>query len=77
MCRFQVTVSLGGAAGVLLQIVPLIIYYVKLELLGSTPRAVFGIRFGMGGVAWGTLFPNMTLLTIIGESNGTPSRSRY
>lgn len=61
--------GLSGAAGALLQIVPLIIYYVKLYILGSTPRAVFGIKFGMGGVQWGTLFPNMTLLTIIGKSS--------
>lgn len=64
---YFVTSSLAAAAGGLLRIVPLIIYYVKLFILGSTPRAVFGIKFGMGGVAWGTLFPNMTLLTVIGE----------
>lgn len=63
---YFVTSSLAAAAGGLLRIVPLIIYYVKLYILGSTPRAVYGIKFSMGGVAWGTLFPNMTLLTVIG-----------
>ena len=48
-----------------MEIVGLIIYYVKLYLLGSTPRAVFGIRYSMSTVAWGTLFPNITLLTVI------------
>lgn len=63
---YFVTVGLSGAAGALLQIVPLIVYYVKLYLLSSTPRAVFGIRYNMPQVQWGTLFPNMTLLTVIG-----------
>lgn len=39
--------GLTGGAGSLLQIVPLVIYYVKLYILGSTPRAVYGIKFGM------------------------------
>jgi calcium permeable stress-gated cation channel len=46
--------------------VPLVLYYVKLVLLGSTPRAVFGIKYGLQNVAWGTLFPSITLLTVIG-----------
>ncbi|KAM0752233.1 DUF221-domain-containing protein [Meredithblackwellia eburnea MCA 4105] len=63
---YFVTTSLAGASGGLLQIVALIVYYVKLFILGSTPRAVYGIKFTLGYVAWGTLFPNMTLLTVIG-----------
>ncbi|ORY39668.1 hypothetical protein BCR35DRAFT_273318, partial [Leucosporidium creatinivorum] len=65
---YFVTTSFAGAAGGLLQIVPLILYYVKLFILGSTPRSVFGIKYNMNGVAWGTLWPNMTLLTVIGLS---------
>ncbi|GAA5875622.1 hypothetical protein JCM1840_003281 [Sporobolomyces johnsonii] len=63
---YFVTTSLGGAAGSLLQVVTLIVYYVKLFLLGSTPRSVYGIKFNMSNVAWGTLWPSMTLLTVIG-----------
>ncbi|KAK4056830.1 phosphate metabolism protein 7 [Microbotryomycetes sp. JL221] len=63
---YIVTTSFAGAAGALLQIVPLILYYVKLFILGSTPRSVYNIKYQMNGVAWGTLFPNMTLLTVIG-----------
>ncbi|ORY92692.1 hypothetical protein BCR35DRAFT_298190 [Leucosporidium creatinivorum] len=48
---YFVTTSFAGAAGGLLQIVPLILYY-----------------YNMNGVAWGTLWPNMTLLTVIGLS---------
>ncbi|THU93637.1 DUF221-domain-containing protein [Dendrothele bispora CBS 962.96] len=59
--------GLSGAAGGFLQIVPLVIYYVKLYLLGSTPRSVWGIKYGARSVAWGTLFPGITLLTVICE----------
>lgn len=44
---------------------PLIVYYVKLYLLGSTPRSVWGIKYGKISVAWGTLFPLVTLLVVI------------
>ena len=52
---YFVTTSLAGAAGGLLQIVPLILYYVKMFILGSTPRSVFNIKYTMNQVAWGTL----------------------
>ncbi|KAG5638302.1 hypothetical protein H0H81_000827 [Sphagnurus paluster] len=57
--------GLAGVAGGFLQIVPLIIYYVKLFILGSTPRAVYGIKYGLRNVAWGTTFPGVTLLVVI------------
>lgn len=52
---YFVTTSFAGAAGSLLQIVKLIVYYVKLILLGSTPRSVFNIKYNSSTVAWGTL----------------------
>jgi hypothetical protein len=60
----KVTTGLSGAAGSLLQIVGLVLYYVFLFLLGSTPRKIFSLKMTMGGVAWGTLFPATTLLTV-------------
>ncbi|KAG5732300.1 hypothetical protein E4T56_gene11425 [Termitomyces sp. T112] len=57
--------GLSVVAAGFLQIVPLIIYYVKLFILGSTPRSVHGIKFGLGSVDWGTTFPNITLLVVI------------
>ncbi|KAF5369002.1 hypothetical protein D9758_003059 [Tetrapyrgos nigripes] len=57
--------GLSGTAGGFLQAVPLVIYYVKLYLLGSTPRSVYQIKFAPPSVAWGTLFPSITLLTVI------------
>lgn len=65
---YIVTTTLSGAAGALLQIVGVILYYLKIHLLSSTPRSVYGIRSSMSSVAWGTLFPNITLLTVIGIS---------
>lgn len=43
----------------------MILYYVKLILLGSTPRKVYTIKCTMRSVQWGTVFPNITLLTVI------------
>lgn len=61
--------GLSATAGGFLQIVRLIVYYVKLILLGSTPRSIYGIRYNPGAVAWGTLFPSITLLTVISKSS--------
>jgi hypothetical protein len=50
---------MSAVAAGFLQIVSLIVYYVKLFLLGSTPRSVYNIKNGMSSVRWGTLFPNI------------------
>lgn len=60
--------GLSGTAGGFLQIVAITVYYVKLKLLGSTPRAVHGIRYGTSPVQWGTVFPNITLIVVIGAT---------
>ncbi|KAM5533374.1 hypothetical protein V8D89_012924 [Ganoderma adspersum] len=57
--------GLTGTASGFLQAVPLVLYYVKLFLLGSTPRSIYTIKYTMRSVSWGTLFPNVTLLVII------------
>ncbi|KAI6106921.1 hypothetical protein EDD16DRAFT_1899046 [Pisolithus croceorrhizus] len=57
--------GLSGVAGSFLSIVQLVLYYVKLVLLGSTPRSIYNIKFGPRTVAWGTLFPSITLLTVV------------
>ncbi|KDE07374.1 hypothetical protein MVLG_02415 [Microbotryum lychnidis-dioicae p1A1 Lamole] len=62
------TTAIAGAAGGLLQITTLAIFYLKLFLLGSTPRSVFSIRYQMSTTDWGTMFPATTLLTVIGLS---------
>ena len=63
--RYILLQGLAGVAGGFLQIVRLIIYYVKLFLLGSTPRSIWGIKYGTSSVAWGTTFPGITLLVVI------------
>ncbi|WFD29487.1 hypothetical protein MSPP1_000496 [Malassezia sp. CBS 17886] len=57
--------GLGGAAGMFLQIVPLIVYYVKIYLLSSTPRTIWHLKNDMGAPAWGVLFPTTLLIVVI------------
>jgi len=45
--------------------VPLLLYYVKLFVLGSSPRSVYKLKYGLRSVSFGTLFPTMTLLVVI------------
>lgn len=42
-------------------------YYLKLYVLGSTPRSIYNIKFGTRSVSFGTLFPSTTLLVVISE----------
>lgn len=57
--------GLAGSAGIFIQYSELAAFYAKLFLLGSTPRAVYRIRFGMRSLQWGTVFPDTTLLVVI------------
>lgn len=61
-----VTNGLAGAAGGILQIGRLIIYYVKAFLLGGSPRALHKVRYTMPSVKFGQLYPGQLL--IVGES---------
>ncbi|KAF7984711.1 hypothetical protein HWV62_13020 [Athelia sp. TMB] len=58
--------GLTGTAGGFLQAVTLLLHYIKLKLLGSTPRSIYGLKYGARSVAWGTLFPSTTLIIVIG-----------
>ncbi|KAN0063415.1 phosphate metabolism protein 7 [Thecaphora frezii] len=58
--------GLSGGAALFAQTSPLVTYYVKKFLLASTPRKVWHIDHDMRGVAWGTLFPSISLITVIG-----------
>lgn len=58
----------AGAAGSLLQPITLVVYCVKLILLGGTPRSVYGLRYQMQTTQWGTTFPATTLIVVISES---------
>ncbi|KAI0819394.1 DUF221-domain-containing protein [Trametes gibbosa] len=62
---YVVLQGLSGTAAGFLQVVPLVLYYVKLFILGSTPRSIYDIKYTLRSVAWGTLFPSITLLVVI------------
>ena len=57
--------GLSGTGKGFLQIIPLVMYYVKKILLASTPRSVSKIKYSPRTSEWGTLFPDMTLLVAI------------
>lgn len=57
--------GLSGTASGFLQVVPLVLYYFKLFILGSTPRSIYKIKYTLRSVAWGTLWPSTTLLVVI------------
>lgn len=40
----------------------------KLYILGSTPRSIYELKYGPQTVTWGTLFPSITLLVVIGAA---------
>ncbi|KAL1946280.1 hypothetical protein VTO73DRAFT_15407 [Trametes versicolor] len=63
--EYIVLQGLSGTASGFLQLVPLVLYYAKLFVLGSTPRSVHCIRYTLRSVAWGTLFPSITVLVVI------------
>ncbi|KAF8524322.1 DUF221-domain-containing protein [Hysterangium stoloniferum] len=62
---FIILQGLSGTAGGFLTIVPLVLYYVMMFILGSTPRSIFNIKYTLRDVAWGTLYPGVTLLVVI------------
>ena len=66
-----VTNGLSGAASGVLQVVKLIIYYVKITLLGGSPRSLHKIRYTMPSVKFGQIFPAQLLLVVIALAYST------
>ena len=60
------TVGFGGAAGALLQVATLVLGFILIVLLGSTPRKLFNLKSKMPSSSFGTLWPNMSLVMVIG-----------
>ncbi|WWD10359.1 hypothetical protein V865_008494 [Kwoniella europaea PYCC6329] len=54
-----------GTMGTLLQIVSLILYYVKIILFGGSPRSVYRSRYKLNTQKWGTTFPAITVYAVI------------
>ncbi|TRM61312.1 hypothetical protein BD626DRAFT_406026 [Schizophyllum amplum] len=65
---YIITQGLAGAGGALAQLVPIVMYFIKKRLLGSTPRQTYGIMFLMPSADFGTLMPRMSLIATIGFS---------
>jgi calcium permeable stress-gated cation channel len=65
-CSYILLQALSGTAGGFLQLLTLILHYVMLFVLGSTPRSVYRFKYGARTVTWGALFPSTTLLVVIG-----------
>ncbi|KAH8113941.1 DUF221-domain-containing protein [Phellopilus nigrolimitatus] len=62
---YTILQGLSGTAAGFLQIAPLLLYYVKLFILGSTPRSLYKIKYTLRDINWGTLFPATTLIAVI------------
>lgn len=71
---YFVTVAFAGAAGALLQIVALVLYYVKLILLGSTPRSVWGVKSMFPLFQWGKLVSDFELTGALDGEHSADSR---
>ncbi|WVQ98507.1 hypothetical protein IAU59_005633 [Kwoniella sp. CBS 9459] len=54
-----------GTMGTLLQIVNLVLYYVKIILFGGSPRSVYNSRYQLQTPNWGTTFPGVTVYAVI------------
>ena len=65
--RYIILQGLSGTASGFLQAAPLVMYYLKLFVLASTPRSVHNVKYGTRSVSFGTLFPSTTLLVVISE----------
>lgn len=65
MNRYIILQGLSGTAGGFLRVGALIVYYVKLFLLGSTPRSVYNIKYSPVTSKWGTQFPQTSLIVVI------------
>ncbi|WWC69648.1 uncharacterized protein I206_103591 [Kwoniella pini CBS 10737] len=54
-----------GTMGTLLQIISLVLYYVKIILFGGSPRSVYKSRYSLNTQRWGTDFPAVTVYAVI------------
>ncbi|KAJ5757788.1 uncharacterized protein N7511_006482 [Penicillium nucicola] len=57
--------GLSFSSGALLQIVPLILSKVLGKFLDSTPRKIYTRWANLAGLGWGTVYPAVTLLTVV------------
>jgi hypothetical protein len=58
--------GLSFSSAALLQIVPLILAKILGKFLDSTPRKMYTRWSNLAGLGWGTVYPAVTLLTVVG-----------
>lgn len=59
------------SSAALLQIAKLVIYYLKVKLLGGNPRSLYNAKYTMQKSQWGTSYPAQLLLAVIALSYST------
>ncbi|KAL5522727.1 hypothetical protein ACEPAG_8745 [Sanghuangporus baumii] len=57
--------GLSGTGAGFLQISYFLVYYLKLTLVGSTPRALYNVKYKLKMAKFGEIFPDVTLLVVI------------
>ena len=57
--------GLTFAAGTLVQLVGLILFYVLGKLFDSTPRKLYNRWYNLAGLGWGTVYPFQEILTVV------------
>ncbi|KAF9467356.1 DUF221 family protein [Collybia nuda] len=62
---YMVTQGLAGAGGALLQLVPLVLHFIRKWFLGRTPRQAYGVTFLMPSADFGVILPRLSLLATI------------
>jgi hypothetical protein len=68
---FIVIQGFTKAVGALLQIAKLVIYYLKVKLLGGNPRALQKAKYSMPSTQWGVAYPGQLLIAVIALSYST------
>ncbi|KAF5351925.1 hypothetical protein D9756_007456 [Leucocoprinus leucothites] len=63
---YMITQGLAGAGAALLQLVDLVLHFIKKWFLGRTPRQAYGVTFLMPSADFGVILPRLSLLATIG-----------
>ena len=62
---YMALIGLSASAGIFSQLIPLLLYYVKIRFLSSTPRKLWHLRNDFNSPPWGTLYPSTLFMTVI------------
>ena len=59
--------GLSGTGAGFIQITYFLIYYLRLTMVGSTPRALYNVKYRLKRAKFGEIFPEATLIAVIGK----------